>query len=88
MNITNNPNSVRGILCHIECCVIIHNFLIEEKEAVVDGWIEELDDDGNNVANMIGKYDFPIPGGAVVPNDKRRRRVMEHFFDSGLINEI
>jgi hypothetical protein len=85
MKITDDPNSVRAILRHIECCVILHNLLIEDDDEIPQQWIDEFDDDTSDVAAMVGEYDYSAPIGDEHESDERRRRQMEYFVDMGLI---
>ena len=83
--ITNNPNSVWLLLCHLDCCIILHNILIDKNDKVTQSWIDELgNEEVDDVAQMIGKYDYsaPIVQGAAY---ERRRQLIEYLIDVVLI---
>jgi hypothetical protein len=82
MKITNARKSVKRILRVIDCCIILHNLLIDngDDEIPLD-WMDNDSDDGgsddeddashSNVGDAIGEYDFGLP---VQEHDERRRR--------------
>ena len=63
MTISNDPKSIRAILCFIECTVILHNFLIMENEDEVPlDWLSENDIvplDENDELNCAIPLDSP-----------------------------
>ena len=84
MVITDHKNSVRRILRVIDCCVILHNLLIDCNDEIPEEWLED-EDDGSEVGFAIGEYEMAAPIHQQHENDERRRRCMEYFKDLGLI---
>jgi hypothetical protein len=85
MVITDHKNSVRRILRVIDCCVILHNLLIDCGDEIPEEWLED-EDDASEVGFAIGEYQMAAPILHDHENDERRRRCMEYFKDVGLIN--
>jgi len=86
MKVTNKKKSIRRILRVIDCCVILHNFLMDKHDEVPDEWLEELnDDDGaSEVGAAIGEFDYSNPI-LVQDSSERRQRCIDHFKDMGMI---
>jgi DDE superfamily endonuclease len=43
MAITEDKNSLKTILKYIDCCVILHNLLIKQKDPVLKEWMSDND---------------------------------------------
>jgi hypothetical protein len=73
MVVTNNPSSLRKILQYIDCCIVLHNLLIEVDE-IPDDWYDTDD---------ISQIDFTeaLDEGVneLGPPDARRRNLQEMF---------
>jgi hypothetical protein len=91
MVINNSKKSVKRILRIIDCCVILHNLLIDTGDIIPPDWIEkeqddsdEEDDDCSDVGTEIGEYNMinQVQNG----NDDRRQRCMDYFTDMGLLS--
>lgn len=79
MTIKDNKNSVRRILRVIECCVILHNLMIDGGEdEIPDEWYDDMDD-ASEVGAAVGEYDFSAPIDEDEQNDERRQRCIEYF---------
>lgn len=85
MRITNNKNSVRRIIRIIECCIILHNILIDLKDNIPDDWYEDEDND-SDIANEVGEYTFSSPFLDTHPNDERRQRCLQYLKGMGSLN--
>ena len=64
-------------LCHIleviDTCVILHNFLIEQKEEIPNEW---MDDEASDVRDTLSDTDELIqPLGEAVLNDQRCKQL-------------
>ena len=75
--ITNKTESLRDILRHIECCVVLHNMLLEYGDVSPDEYKEEeqTDIDDPDRAPEQDSMNEPIPEGA--PRDARRTRLLD-----------
>ena len=90
MKITEQKKSMKRILRVIDCCIILHNLLIDRGDDEIPAdWLDDEDeeegdddDDEGNMGNLIGEYDF---GNPIVENDERRRRCMDYFKDMGML---
>ena len=61
------------ILVVIDTCVILHNFLIEQKEEIPNEW---MDDEASDVGNAISDTDeFNQPLGEAEPTDQRCKQL-------------
>jgi len=87
MKVTNSKKSIKRILRVIDCCVILHNLLIERgDDDVPEDWMDiEDDDDISDVGDEIGEYDMHLPVGDEEEDDERRRRCMQYFCDMNVI---
>jgi len=91
MKITEKKKSVKRILRVIDCCIILHNLLIDRgDDEIPEDWLddededeEEEDPDESNVGILIGEYEF---GNPIVQDDERRKRCMDYFKDMGMLN--
>lgn len=83
IQITEDKDSLRRILHLLEATVVLHNMLIEIKEAEKKEWIDEDDfsdiDDADRapVLSPTDVMNVSIPAGA--PKDERRQRLMYYF---------
>ena len=83
MIVTEEKKSMVRILKYIDCCVIIHNLLIESNEHNPDQeeWIDAEDvsdvDDENRIPTQNDLLYRPIPRGR--RNDERRSRLQTYF---------
>jgi hypothetical protein len=85
MILTDNKNSMRRILRVVDCCVILHNLLINVGETTVpDDWLE-VDDTSDEIATAAGQQHLADPLLEADRNDERRLRCMDYFLDQGLI---
>ena len=90
VSLTEQKKSVKRILHVIDCCIILHNLLIDRGDDEIPAdWLDDEDeeegdddDDEGNMGNLIGEYDF---GNPIVENDERRRRCMDYFKDMGML---
>jgi hypothetical protein len=91
MKITNARKSVKRILRVIDCCIILHNLLIDNGDDQIPlDWLdkendeEDSDEDDNisNVGDAIGEYDFGLP---VQEDDERGHRCISYFRDMGML---
>jgi hypothetical protein len=73
MVITERASSVRKILQYIDCCIVLHNLLIENDE-IPDDW---CDTDDISLLDFTDKLNDPIEGNS--PPDERRRAVHDLF---------
>lgn len=81
MVITNRKKSVKRILRIIDCCVILHNLLIDTGDEIPDDWMEEEESDcDSDVGHEVGEYD-------IVNDDDRRQRCIDYFVNMGLLHE-
>lgn len=84
MVITDKKKSVKRILRIIDCCVILHNLLIDTGDEIPDDWIDNESDDesdnGSDVGCEVEEYDM-------VHDDDRRQRCIDYFINMGLLNE-
>ena len=89
MVITDHKNSIQQILCVIDCCVILHNLLIDCNDEIPEEWLEDGDyvseDDASEVGFAVGEYEMAAPILQQHENDERCRHCMDYFKDVGLI---
>ena len=78
MKITDDPKSVRRIFRVIDCCIILHNLLIDIDDDVPEEWWESDINDGE-IATAVGEPNFSAPFYPHSPNDERRRRGFDYF---------
>ena len=57
MKITDDPKSLRRILRVIDCCIILHNLLIDIDDDVPEEWWESDVNDGD-IATAVGEPNF------------------------------
>lgn len=85
MVVTDDKKSLRRILRIIDCCVILHNLLIDAGETTVpDDWME-VDEAADEIATAAGQDHLAHPILDADRNDERRLRCMHYFVDQGLI---
>jgi hypothetical protein len=85
MVITDHANSMRRILRVIDCCIILHNLLIDEQDNVPEEWNNDddlIDDDGMQqelelLSDPINKHHS---------KDTRRERCMIIFKNLGIVD--
>ena len=76
MKITDDPKSVhRCILCVIDCCIILHNLLIDIDDDVPEEWGKSDVNDGD-IATAVGEPNFSYPHS---PNDKWQQWSFDYF---------
>ena len=83
--ITNDKQSIVEILKYIECCVILHNMLLEFGDDSPEIWREEYPsdfDDPNRAPEEDAMYQ-PLPEGA--PKDARRTRLREYLRENYIV---
>jgi hypothetical protein len=87
MKITEQKKSVKKILRIIDCCVILHNFLLKVgDDELPDDWVESDDDsdsDGSDVGREIGEYDLSVDD--MEEDDSRRQICMSYLKDMNMI---
>ena len=84
MVITNKKKSVKRILRVIDCCVILHNLLIETGDEIPDDWIEDDSDSGSDCGSDVG---YEVGEYNMINDDDRRERCIEYFINMGLLHE-
>ena len=85
MVINDNKNSVRRILRVIECCVILHNLLVDVGEDTIPQEWMEIQVDDEEVGQVVGEYRM---SEAILEQDRtdvRRQRSMQYFKHNGII---
>ena len=84
MIITDKVNSVRAILRVIDCCVILHNLLLDANDDVPQAWLDDLSDDASDIGEAVGEYEF---AGNIRDNnsDERRQYILDYFRDQRLV---
>jgi hypothetical protein len=85
MLITDHKNSMRRILRVIDCCIILHNMMIDEQDIVPEEWYDDEDlihDDG--MQQELELLSHPIY--EYHSNDTRRERCMSIFKNLGIVN--
>jgi hypothetical protein len=87
MKITNEKKSVKRILRIIDCCIILHNFLVDSgDDTVPEEWYDnEADDDNSDVGYLVGEYDMAVQMNDDDENDERRRRCIDYFRDMNML---
>jgi hypothetical protein len=90
MKITEQKKSVKKILRIIDCCVIIHNFLLKVgDDELPNDWVEEeesddeSDDDASDVGHEVGEYFLSVDEND--EDDSRRQVCMEYLKDMNMI---
>jgi hypothetical protein len=88
MKITDKKKSVKKILRIIDCCVILHNFLLQlGDDDIPKDWMEESedesDDDQSGVGHTVGEYFLTMDDDN--EDDRRRQICMDYFKDMNLI---
>jgi hypothetical protein len=80
MIITDDPRSVAKILKCIDCCIILHNILVNCNDEIPEEWWVELDD-ASDIASAIGNPELAdiIPLDA--PKDTRRSKLLAFLKD-------
>lgn len=86
MKITNDKKSVKRILRVIDCCVILHNLLIDRgDDDIPDEWFDDEADDYSDVGHVVGEYDMAGHINNDDENDERRRRCIDYFRDMNML---
>eukprot|EP00977_Amphora_coffeiformis_P017772 scaffold5897_cov141-Amphora_coffeaeformis.AAC.4 len=77
MTITDDPKSVKKVLKIIDCCIILHNLLVD-VDTVPDRWLEDVDPQSD-----IDVPDEEITAAITDEHDKdeRRQRLLMYFKD-------
>ena len=86
MKITNSKNSLRRIIRIVECCIILHNMLLDLDDAIPDNWYDSEDRDDSDLAHTVGEYGFSLPFLEFHPNDERRQRCMGYLKGMGSLH--
>jgi hypothetical protein len=84
MVINDHKTSMRKVLRVIDCCIILHNLLIDLVDDIPKHWYEEddiIDDEDFNAE--LDELVSPI--NANCPNDTRRQRCMNLFKNLGIV---
>jgi hypothetical protein len=81
MKITNEKKYVRRILRIIDCCIILHNLIVDSRDdAVPEEWYDnEADDDNSDVGYLVAEYDMAVQRNDDDENDERQRRCIDYF---------
>jgi hypothetical protein len=68
----------------IDCCVILHNLLLDANDDVPQAWLDDLSDDASDIGEAVGEYEF---AGNVRDNnsDERRQYILDYFWDQRLV---
>ena len=61
-----------SVLEVINACVILHNFLIEQNEEILDNWMNDEASDINDAMSDMDELNLPL--GAVEPNNQRHKQ--------------
>ena len=85
MLITDDPVSVRKILRVIDCCVILHNLLLDSEAEEPDEWLEDVDDEASEIGTALGEYEYVQFMHDGLDDDARRTRCLELFRDHRII---
>ena len=81
MVITDNPRSVKKIVKYIDCCVILHNLLIDADGDIPGSWLEDVDD-ASDIAAITGDDALVQElNSSQHDNLERRRRLFEYLRD-------
>ena len=81
MVITDNPRSVKKIVKYIDCCVILHNLLLEADGDIPSSWLEDVDD-ASDIAAVTGDEALVQELNSAQHDDlERRRRLFEYQRD-------
>jgi hypothetical protein len=75
MVVTDKPSSLRKILQYIDCCIIMHNLMIERDDEVPDDWCDTDDISLIDVAEELNEG----VNNEQSPPDARRRNLHEMF---------
>ena len=78
MKITDDPKSLHRILHVIDCCIILHNLLIDINDDVPEEWWESDVNDWD-IATAVGEPNFSAPFFPHSPNDEWRQRCFDYF---------
>jgi DDE superfamily endonuclease len=89
MKITDERKSLKSVLRMIDCCIILHNLLIDfnkDEDDIPDDWIEDdssdVDrDDQDDIANDIGEYWYSQPINEADQGKERRTRALQYMSD-------
>jgi hypothetical protein len=73
MVVTDKASSLRKILQYMDCCIIIHNLMIERDEVPDDWW----DTDDISLIDVAGELNEEVIEHS--PPDARRRNLHEMF---------
>jgi hypothetical protein len=69
----------------VNCCIILHNLLIDSNDTVPEEWLDEFDDDVSEVGAAIGELDYSRPLLEQDDGDERRQRYIRFFKDMNMI---
>ena len=69
----------------IDCCIILHNLLIDACDEIPDEWMDEFDDDISKVGAAIGEHDYARPMLRQDISDERCQRCLEYFHNMNMI---
>ena len=85
MKITDDKNSMKRILRYIDCCMILHNLLLDVDDEIPDEWIDDVDDCSSQIGESIGEVDYSFPLLNDEINDERRQRCLQIFRDYRIV---
>jgi DDE superfamily endonuclease len=80
MIIDNSPNSIRHILRVIDCCIILHNLLVDVGDNIIpEEWCDDNDVINDDVGVYIGEHDFGANIETNQPNVSRREICFTYY---------
>ena len=85
MKIKKDKKYMRKLLETIDCCIILHNMLIDfESDKENEEWYEE-DDNVSEIDEVIGKLDISKEIGEQDMNDTRRQRLLSFLSEYDIL---
>jgi hypothetical protein len=85
MLITSKRNSIKRILRVIDCCVILHNLLIDVgDDDIPEEWLRAVQE-AQDVGEAMGKFDYARDIFDYHENDERRQQQLVHFINLNMI---
>ena len=73
MKQSTQKHDISSILEVVDACVILHNFLIEQNEEILDEW---MNDEASDVSDAMSDMDeLNQPLGAAEPNNQRCKQL-------------
>ena len=81
--LTEDPSSMRRILETIDCCVILHNLMIEQHDEIPDDWRDDDEfsdiDDDERAPPIDDEHELNVAVPNNACNDKRRRQLTTYL---------